>query len=137
MAHRFDHPPRAARLGAWLLAVLLVTTLAACSHNPPPPEPDPGTPAANVVVSVQNQNVSDVNVFANVNGVRQRLGTVTSQSSSTFEVNWGQIGPAGRFSLIVSPIGGRGAYRSGHGVALRRIGAVELGGARFTRGNAR
>ena len=52
-------------------------------------------------------------MFANVNGVRQRLGTVTSQSSSTFEVNWGQIGPAGRFSLIVSPIGGRGAYRSG------------------------
>jgi len=73
MAHRFDHPPRAGRLGAWLLCVLLVTTLAACSHNPPPPEPEPGTPAANVVVSVQNQNVSDVKVFTNVNGVRQRL----------------------------------------------------------------
>lgn len=113
MAHRFDCPPRLARLGSWLPSVLLVTMLAACGHSPRPPEPEPGTPAANVVVSVQNQNVNDVDVFANVNGLRQRLGTVTSQGSSTFEVNWGQIGPAGRFSLIVSPIGGRGAYRSG------------------------
>ena len=113
MAHRFDCPPRPARLGSWLPSVLLVPMLAACSHNPPPPEPELGTPAANVVVSVQNQNLSDVDVFASVNGVRQRLGTVTSQGSSSFEVNWGQIGPAGRFSLIVSPIGGRGAYRSG------------------------
>jgi hypothetical protein len=113
MAHRFDCPPRLARLGSWLPSVLLVTMLAACGHNPSPPEPEPGTPAANVVVSVQNQNVNDVDVVANVNGLRQRLGTVTSQGSSTFEVNWGRIGPAGRFSLIVSPIGGRGAYRSG------------------------
>ena len=88
MARRFDCPPRPARLGSWLPSVLLVTMLAACGHNPPPPGPEPGTPAANVVVSVQNHNVSDVDVFANVNGVRQRLGTVTAQGSGSFEVNW-------------------------------------------------
>jgi len=38
---------------------------------------------------------------------------VTSQASSSFEVNWQQVGPAGHFSIIVSPIGGRGSYRSG------------------------
>lgn len=101
------------RLSSWLPSVLMVATLAACGHNPPPPEPEPGTPAANVVVSVRNHNVSDVDVFANVNGVRLRLGTVTSYGSRSFEVRWQQIGPAGRFSLIASPIGARGAYRSG------------------------
>ena len=133
MAHRFDCPPRPARLSSWLPSVLLVTMLAACGPSPPPPEPEPGTPAATVVVSVQNQSVSDMDVFANVNGVRQRLGTVTAQGSSTFEVNWGQIGSAGRFSLIVSPVGGRGAYRrSVHpsagqpGFPHRRAGAAQL-----------
>lgn len=101
-----------ARLGALAPHLLLVAGLAGCSHNPPP-RPETGTKAANVVVSVKNQNLNDVDVFVNVNGVRQRLGTVTSQGSSSFEVNWDQIGPAGHVSIIVSPIGSGGAYRSG------------------------
>jgi hypothetical protein len=100
------------RRGAWVPHLLLVVALGACSHNAPPP-PEPGTPAANVVVTVKNQNVSDVDVFANINGVSQRLGTVTSQQTGNFEVNWGQVGPSGRFSVIVSPIGSSGVYRSG------------------------
>jgi hypothetical protein len=104
------HSPRPIR---WACMMLLAATLASCSHNPPPAAPQPGTPAANVVVSVQNQNLNDVDVFVNVNGVPQRLGTVTSQASSSFEVNWDQIGPSGRFSVIVSPIGSGGRYGSG------------------------
>jgi hypothetical protein len=101
-----------AGLGLWLPQLLLAGALAGCSHNPPP-APQPGTPAANIVVSVQNQNLNDVDVFANINGVPQRLGTVTSQSTNSFEVNYEQIGPAGHFSVVVSPIGSAGAYRSG------------------------
>src|SRR6266540_4421015 len=105
---------RASRAGvaSWLPKLMLAAALAACSHNPPP-APQPGTPAANIVVSVQNQNLNDVDVFANINGVPQRLGTVTSQSTNSFEVKYDQIGPAGHFSVVVSPIGGAGAYRSG------------------------
>jgi len=102
-----------AGLGLWLSKLMLAAALAGCSHNPPPPAPQPGTPAANIVVSVQNQNLNDVDVFANINGVPQRLGTVTSQSTNSFEVKYDQIGPAGHFSVVVSPIGGAGAYRSG------------------------
>lgn len=115
---------RRPRLGRWL-PVLLATTLAACSHNPPPPAPEPGSPAANVVVTVQNQNLNDVDVFVNVNGVAQRLGTVTSQATSSFEVSWQQIGPAGHVSLIVSPIGSAGAYRTG-ALTLRPGSQVSL-----------
>jgi hypothetical protein len=107
-----DGPAKLPRPVGWAAIALLAATLAGC-HNPPPPSPEPGTPAANIVVTVQNQNLSDVDVFANVNGVRQRLGTVTSQASGSFEVNWGQVGPSGRLSIIVSPIGSGGAYRSG------------------------
>jgi len=103
---------RRSSLGPRLAAVLLAAGLAACSHNPPP-SPELGTPQANVLVTVQNQNVNDVDVFAVINGVRQRLGTVVSQSSSSFEIPWDRIGPAGGVSLIAAPIGSSGAYRSG------------------------
>jgi hypothetical protein len=91
---------------------LLAATFAGC-HHPAQPSPELGTPAANIVVSVQNQNLNDVDVFVNVNGIAQRLGTVTSQATSSFEVNWQQVGPAGRFAVVVAPIGGRGRYQSG------------------------
>ncbi|MGH7536102.1 MAG: hypothetical protein ACREMG_11055 [Gemmatimonadales bacterium] len=103
---------RRSSLGPRFAAVLLAAGLAACSHNPPP-SPELGTPQANVLVTVQNQNVNDVDVFAVINGVRQRLGTVVSQSSGSFEIPWDRIGPAGGVSLIAAPIGASGAYRSG------------------------
>ena len=109
------HPPtsRSRRpIPVWMSHLMLVAALGACSHNAPPP-PEPGTKEANVIVTVQNQNTADVDVFANINGVPQRLGTVTSQQSGNFEINWDQIGPSGRFSVVVSPIGSGGAYRSG------------------------
>jgi hypothetical protein len=99
-------------LGRQLAVVLLAAGLAACSHNPPP-SPQLGTPQANVLVTVHNQNVNDVDVFAIVNGVRQRLGTVVSQASGSFEIPWDRIGPAGGVSLLVAPIGSRGAFNTG------------------------
>jgi hypothetical protein len=108
-AQRPAASPRSVRRAAILL---LAATFAGC-HHPAQPSPELGTPAANIVVSVQNQNLNDVDVFVNVNGIAQRLGTVTSQATSSFEVNWQQVGPAGRFAVVVAPIGGRGRYQSG------------------------
>jgi hypothetical protein len=107
--------PRTSRrrlIPVWTSHLMLVAVLGACSRNAPPP-PEPGTKEANVIVTVQNQNTADVDVFANINGLPQRLGTVTSQQNGDFEINWDQIGPSGRFSVVVSPIGSGGAYRSG------------------------
>jgi hypothetical protein len=94
-------------------ALLLSASVAACANNPPP-LPELGTPEANLLITVKNHNVNDVDVFMRLNGVRQRLGTVVSQSSGNFEIPWDRIGPASGLSLIVSPIGARGAYRTGH-----------------------
>jgi hypothetical protein len=103
---------RRSSLGPRLAAVLLAAGLAACSHNPPP-SPELGTPQANVLVTVQNQNVNDVDVFTVINGVRQRLGTVVSQSSGSFEIPWDRIGPANGVSLLAAPIGAPGAFNTG------------------------
>jgi hypothetical protein len=93
-------------------ALLLAAGISACAHNPPP-RPELGTPEANVLVTVKNQNVNDVDVFLLVNGIRQRLGTVVSQGSGNFEIPWDRIGPSSGLSLIVAPIGAPGAYRTG------------------------
>jgi hypothetical protein len=95
-----------------LAAVLVAAGIAACAHNPPP-RPELGTPQANVLVTVTNQNVNDVDVFISISGVRQRLGTVVSQGTGNFEVPWDRIGPASHVQLLASPIGSPGAYRTG------------------------
>lgn len=92
---------------------MLAAALVGCHHGPPEPTPQAGTPEANVVVTVRNLNTSDVTVFANINGVQQRLGTVTSQQTGNFELDWGRIGPSGRVSMVVNQIGSNGTYRSG------------------------
>jgi hypothetical protein len=99
-------------LGTRLAAVLLIAGLGACSHNPPP-APELGSPQANVLVTVQNQNVNDVNVFTVIGGVRQRLGTVVSQASGSFEIPWDRIGPATGVSVLAAPIGAPGAFNTG------------------------
>ena len=95
-----------------LPALLLAAGIAACANNPPP-LPQLGTPEANLLITVKNHNVNDVDVFMRVNGVRQRLGTVVSQSSGNYEIPWDRIGPANGVSLVVSPIGGAGAFWTG------------------------
>lgn len=93
-------------------ALLLAAGIAACANNPPP-LPQLGTSEANLLITVKNHNVNDVDVFMRVNGVRQRLGTVVSQGSGNYEIPWDRIGPANGVSLVVSPIGAAGAFRTG------------------------
>jgi hypothetical protein len=119
MTPQINQPSNRPQQRAWATHLMLAAALLGCSHSsPPPPTPEAGTPAANVVVTVKNLNTSDVTVFANINGVQQRLGTVTSQQTANFELDWGRVGPAGRVGMIVNEIGGSGTYRSG-AVTLR------------------
>ena len=112
MLHLHSFRPRRLSKGLRFAAVIVAAGLAACAHNPPP-RPELGTAQANILVTVTNQNVNDVDVFLSLSGVRQRLGTVVSQGTGNFEVPWDRIGAAGQSQLIVSPIGSNGAYRTG------------------------
>lgn len=107
---------RSFRIARWvrgpLPALALAFGAAACANNPPP-LPELGTPEANLLITVKNHNVNDVDVFLRVNGVRQRLGTVVSQSSGSYEIPWDRIGPANGVSLVVAPIGAPGAFWTG------------------------
>jgi hypothetical protein len=117
-------PPINQRIGrtqarVWAAPLMLAAALLACSHNSPaPPTPEAGTPGANVLVTVKNLNTSDITVYANINGSQQRLGTVSSQQTANFQLDWGRIGPSGRVSMVVDQIGSSGGYRSG-AVTLR------------------
>jgi len=126
MTPLINHSSTRLQRRAWPTHLVLAAALLGCSHSsPPPPAPEAGTPAANVVVTVKNMNTSDVTVFANINGQQQRLGTVTSQQTANFELDWGRIGPSGRVSMVVNEIGGSGTYRSG-AVSMRPGGQVTV-----------
>jgi hypothetical protein len=93
---------------------LLVTTVAlalgACAKNPGPEEttqPAAAGSGQKAAVRVTNRNFYDMNLYAVRFGQRQRLGTVTGNSTRTFELptEWVTNGPV-RFLAV--PIGGKG-----------------------------
>lgn len=61
-------------------------------------------------VRVANHNWSDMNVFIDRDGVRTRLGTVTTASSRTFMIPRGVMSVSGTLRLVADPIGGSGVY---------------------------
>src|SRR5690242_19805694 len=42
----------------------------------------------NILITVDNQDFRDATLYANWNGVRQRVGTVTGKTTSTLETPW-------------------------------------------------
>ena len=70
------------------------------------PEPLPS------YVHIQNNNWSDVNVYAVRLGSRYRLGTVIATRKATFRMPRDIINNAGDIQLLVDPIGSRNSYRS-------------------------
>jgi alkylated DNA nucleotide flippase Atl1 len=73
---------------------------------------EPSSPAADIVITAQNQNVNDVDVFLIANGHSRRLGTITSQSAATFQVPWSQVANSTRTVIRADPVGSNAAYRS-------------------------
>ncbi|MDZ7779825.1 MAG: hypothetical protein U5R14_07810 [Gemmatimonadota bacterium] len=58
-----------------------------------------------IVVRVQNQHFSDVRVHVSRNGQWRRLGNVTGNTSSSFEVPSALTSPAGHYQFRVHAIG--------------------------------
>ncbi len=63
-------------------------------------------------VEVTNNNWSDMVVYAQRNGVRMRLGTVTSMTSARFDLPVPMLSGSGELYFVADPIGSDRAYRS-------------------------
>jgi len=85
--------------------VALLATVAACSHTARPGRDDNG-PQPETRVRVENQAFLDMNVYViSDGGGRQRLGTVTGNTSQEFVIPAYIIGPANSVRFLVEPIG--------------------------------
>jgi hypothetical protein len=88
---------------ATLVAVL--ATVAACNHTARPGRDDNGAQLESRV-RVENQAFLDMNVYIiSDGGGRQRLGTVTGNTSQEFVIPPYIIGPANSIRMLVEPIG--------------------------------
>jgi len=65
-----------------------------------------------VELRVVNDNYSDVDVYAFRNGVRTRIGSVSGNSSQSFNLN-PSLFPTNDVAIVAVPIGGFGAASSG------------------------
>ena len=74
-----------------LAGTLVVIGTAACAGGTAGPDPftsGPGGRAAPVLLTVDNQDFRDATIYANWSGRKRRLGTVTGETSRTFEMEW-------------------------------------------------
>jgi hypothetical protein len=75
-----------------LVALGLSLVIAACSALREDTLPSPfdggsrGTPS--ILITVDNQDFRDATLYANWNGVRHRVGTVTGKTTETLETPW-------------------------------------------------
>lgn len=94
-----------------LVAVTLAASLTGCATaGDGPRRSTSGSDAERVQVMVQNHNWADMNVYLDRDGMRTRLGTVTTASTRVFSLPRGIGTRAGAVRLVADPIGGRAAY---------------------------
>jgi hypothetical protein len=91
--------------------VLALLLLAGCGANR---ESDNVQPIASgpVTVVAENRRSDDVVVSLVRDGLRQRLGLVTAQTTGDFQIPWSQVSNGGRVRLIATPIAGRRSFVS-------------------------
>lgn len=87
---------------AVLTGVLLTIAAAGCS---PGGETEDPSPQYTTQVVVENNNWLDVNVYAIRDGMRRRLGTVTTNSTRRFRLPRAFVATGGEVRLLVDPIG--------------------------------
>lgn len=112
------------RSRALAMASLLIAAGGACSSasDGRPANAFAGETATRVVVN--NNNWSDMTVYATRDGATVRLGSVTSMSSARFELPAAMLG-AGELRLIADPLGSTSTYRT-QPVLVTRGQAIEF-----------
>jgi hypothetical protein len=73
--------------GAALVAVLMLAA-GACANRRAVPSPFVEGDEATISLTVDNQDFRDATVYADWNGVRQRVGMVIGKTMETFTVPW-------------------------------------------------
>jgi hypothetical protein len=106
-------------LRAVALSLLFVAPVAGTACRSGNPYDINNRQANDAVLIVENQNFSDVDVYALSGGLATRIGTVTGNSTMRFSLNASVIA-ASDFRLIATPIGGNG--RGASGVLVARPG---------------
>ncbi len=94
---------RAWRTGLGIAAMAVVVAGSACiSHHAGGWEDEEP-----IYIAVTNHNSLDMDIYAVHEGMRTRLGMVTTSSTGHFKARSGQFGGNGDFQLYAHPIGGR------------------------------
>jgi hypothetical protein len=93
-----------------LLSAIVALGLAAAPRpSPVPPQhtaANTPAPSRQVTVQVQNDNFSDVDVYARSEAMTWRLGTVMGMEKATFTLPGAMVGPDVEVQLIFAPIAG-------------------------------
>ena len=100
-ARRSGARSRWSRAAATILLTLVALSASACRHSVMQQQAINGS----ITLRIANNNQLDVTVYAVNQGLRVRIGTVTSTSTAHFELSLRQIGATGEFRLLADPIG--------------------------------
>jgi hypothetical protein len=102
------------RLTTRLAAAALALSFTACASGPAAgPQTAPAAPlGSQAQVQVTNNNWSDMRVYVERSGMRQRLGTVTSMGTRTFDIPRTMLSGASSVRLIADPIGANQGFVS-------------------------
>ena len=92
----------------WIVAAVAGLTIdaAACATNR---ASSAVTPREQMIVTVNNSNYMDVDVFAVRGRTRTRVGSVMGLTTATFNVP-AEIAPDGNLQLLIDPIGSNSTY---------------------------
>lgn len=98
------------RLNTWVAAVAVGATMTGCAANSTVQDGPARPMEAAARVEVTNNNWSDMAVYVERGGMVNRLGTVTSMTSSSFRIPKTMMSQSGSLRLIADPIGGVDRY---------------------------
>jgi len=110
---------------SWLKTVAVagvLATTAACFNHRQSSKDDDGPP---IVLEVENHNWSDINIYIEHDGRKNRLTSVTATRDATIEIPKRYQGETGILRLIVYRIGGQDSYRS-DAISIRTGDTVRL-----------
>ena len=100
-------------LFACALAVVPITGIAGCRSKPSTDVQQSYTPLTPIPLRVQNDNFLDMNVYVVSHGAQHRVGTVSGNGAANFNIDR-QMVMGDDFSLLATPIGGRGRATTGN-----------------------